>query len=1173
MKYQKVRKVISFITSFSLVLQTFLPLTFAAPAYAEDTASDSAIMETTPTPEVTPEITPTDESTPEVTPETTPTTETTPEVSVTPEITPEATPSVEITPEATIPAEFPPVETVLSDETSITPTETPIIAPEEQTPQETTAPPAETPNQPTVTTDKADYAPTDTVQVAGMFFLADTPYVSTITSEDAGGYSNSTNIITDPTGAFFYLNQLDGTYRPNYSINVTDSTNTVIASTTFLDHLSLCGNGTIDSGEECDGSNLGGLSATDFKCKSNCDLELIEPKINICHATDSQTNPYNEESPNKTADVGGHSKDTGSIWYSGIDDHSWGDIIPPFNYIGGSFSGLNWPEGKDILNNACEMPLSCGETEIYEKSTDFSNLAVNIDFEESDYQITVTENSGYKIKNIWLDVHDDPYDGYHLYATGPITDFNPTPGRDIRSVKVEVTKECSPVCGNSIVESGETCDNGTDNTSSCTAPYNGSCNYCDPTTCQSGTIIGSKCGDNVKDPEEACDDGNTNDTDACSNTCSINPGTVSGTKFNDLNGNGTKDSDEPGILGWHINLWQNDSAYADVSTDANGNYTFTNVPPGTYLICESSLDGWQQTYPVNTSCQSGKGHEITVSAGEQITNKDFGNHRDTGTLRVLKNVDLNGDGDYNEIGEEGATDWLWQIDGGADHHTGDEAITLPTGTYHLTETNKADFHQVGLSCTPLFSVDGSDVRISKDSTVVCTFENAHDTGSISFFKDVVGGSAVAGDWTFAVYTDPIELVGDTYKSGSTYSFLTGNYTVIESLVPDYSLTNASGVCSLNSTGGINMSVSTIGGTCRIENTYVPYCGDGVVNQDSESCDDGNSDNGDGCSDKCKLEIKVDICHATPPSTAAEGWNLDQDVNEHSIIGGEGHDGHAADIIPAFDGYAGKNLTTIFDGATGQEILDNGCLIPEPDCGTNQYLGNDNECHDKTPVCNDDLAINYERITDQTYADNSKCEYEQVTPSLTISRSNNASSPLNPGSSVEHTITINVLGNSVTGLTLTDILPNGFTFSGSYTVLLNGEPITITAPEYNSPGVWNLGNFNADDEIIIKYTANISSEELPGIYDDLAYAFSNDGSIVAKGQNSEFVDGNFVGTDVEVIKDQTNGGTYEVEKKVEGEVLGASTTLPATGASPIWLMVAFVSLVYGIRLIKSSNKNK
>lgn len=55
-------------------------------------------------------------------------------------------------------------------------------------------------------------------------------------------------------------------------------------------------------------------------------------KIKICHASDSHSNPYIANEPNANGDVNGHDGHQGTIWYSGIADHSWGDIIPRFEY-------------------------------------------------------------------------------------------------------------------------------------------------------------------------------------------------------------------------------------------------------------------------------------------------------------------------------------------------------------------------------------------------------------------------------------------------------------------------------------------------------------------------------------------------------------------------------------------------------------------------------------------------------------------------------------------------------------------------------------------------------------------------------------------------------------------------------------------------------------------------
>lgn len=84
--------------------------------------------------------------------------------------------------------------------------------------------------------------------------------------------------------------------------------------------------------------------------------------ITICHATNSDVNPYNTESPNIQNDgslTGGHLNDTGPIWNSTLKDLKiqWGDIIPA--YTSGSFSypGLNnTTEGLAILANDCNIP-------------------------------------------------------------------------------------------------------------------------------------------------------------------------------------------------------------------------------------------------------------------------------------------------------------------------------------------------------------------------------------------------------------------------------------------------------------------------------------------------------------------------------------------------------------------------------------------------------------------------------------------------------------------------------------------------------------------------------------------------------------------------------------------------------------------------------------------------
>ena len=64
-------------------------------------------------------------------------------------------------------------------------------------------------------------------------------------------------------------------------------------------------------------------------------------------------------------------------------------------------------------------------------------------------------------------------------------------------------------------------------------------------------------------------------------------GTLNGEVYDDLNGNGTLDGGEPGLAGWTINLLNGSSSVvATTTTDANGDYSFTGVAPGSYTVAE-----------------------------------------------------------------------------------------------------------------------------------------------------------------------------------------------------------------------------------------------------------------------------------------------------------------------------------------------------------------------------------------------------------------------------------------------------------------------------------------------------------------------------------------------------------------------------------------------------------
>ena len=114
-------------------------------------------------------------------------------------------------------------------------------------------------------------------------------------------------------------------------------------------------------------------------------------------------------------------------------------------------------------------------------------------------------------------------------------------------------------------------------------------------------------------------------------------GSVSGTVFNDANGNGVFDANEAPLPGWLLQLYPSGSQSPQaITTDSNGTYSITNLCDGNYTIQQVQQAGWKQTVPTNASS-----YPITITNGNAASDKDFGNKN---SARCSDNIDNDGNG-------------------------------------------------------------------------------------------------------------------------------------------------------------------------------------------------------------------------------------------------------------------------------------------------------------------------------------------------------------------------------------------------------------------------------------------------------------------------------------------------------------------------------------------------
>ena len=156
---------------------------------------------------------------------------------------------------------------------------------------------------------------------------------------------------------------------------------------------------------------------------------------------------------------------------------------------------------------------------------------------------------------------------------------------------------------------------------------------------------------------------------------------ISGTVFNDANGNGVQDAGEKGLAGQTVFLDLNKNGKLDAgeptaTTNGAGFYSFAREASGSYRVEVVQPTGWVFTSPV------GGDADISLTPGQSLTKLNFG-LRQTAKISGKMFLDANANGKL-DCGEAGLSGVKAYIDVGRVGHyvNGDPtAISNANGNY------------------------------------------------------------------------------------------------------------------------------------------------------------------------------------------------------------------------------------------------------------------------------------------------------------------------------------------------------------------------------------------------------------------------------------------------------------------------------------------------------------
>ena len=607
---------------------------------------------------------------------------------------------------------------------------------------------------------------------------------------------------------------------------------------------------------------------------------------------------------------------------------------------------------------------------------------------------------------------------------------------------------------------------------------------------------------------------------------------ITGSKFNDLNGNGTWDQGEPTLAQWTIALLaydQDSSSFVQVATtttNASGQYTFNDLGPGTYRVREMQQTGWSQTSAMPNDVSP-------LLSGTPVTDLNFGNFK-LGKISGYKFEDST----------EGKTLPGWEICLSGGNQEGDrctstneegyyEFTDVATGTYSLYEFGQLGWHAVAPA-----SGRYDDIVFTSGSDISKNFVNSKNVFTVDITKTGLETVAAGANLTYTLHwtitgntlvhdltiTDPIgsnaNMSFDSMTCGTTVGSCTMSYVAgLATWSLGDRMPNDSGTVTVT----VKVTAPLTNGT-QLNNTGT-ICGRGDIMRDNveqeglpQLCDDGST------TTRVTAAPTIDLTK-TAAATVTAGQNIVYTLTWSVSGNAPATNAVITDSTPANTTFVSASCgttsgTCVMNAVAGTVSWNLGTRLPG-DTGTVTMT-----VKSASPIANGTVVTNTGNFDTTETAPVVKEAKTTIlsAPSLSITKSNDVIGFTNPGKQVTYTVVVtNAIGATDTAhaVVLTDVLPAGFTYT------VGG----------GSTKNFVLGEIAPGASVVTTYTATIATSEAAGTYTNTATASGSNATPVSATSTVE--------VRVPSILGVTNEPTMVVTKTVDTKSTNPGKTITYT----------------------------